>query len=89
MPFDAPDIAAVIADLETQPERVAAIRRNNVIHALLKHDWLHRLQVVYNTFDLPPSLAMEERSQKISVLADQVRQQASDVRHYLISEATP
>ncbi len=85
LPFDAPDIAATIADLDAQPERVATIRRNNVIHALLKHDWLHRLQVVYDTFDLPPSLAMVERSQKISALVNQIQQQAPDARHYLTS----
>ena len=89
LPFDAPDIATAIADLDAQPERVAAIRRNNVINALLKHDWLHRLQVVYDTFDLPPSLAMVERSQKISALVDQIQQQAPDVRHYSMSKAIP
>jgi hypothetical protein len=70
--FDAPQIAEVIAELDAQPERVADIRRNNAINALLKHDWLHRLQAIYTTFDLPPSAEMMQRSAQISELVDQI-----------------
>jgi hypothetical protein len=74
LPFDAYHIAEVIAELDAQPERVDTIRRNNAINALLKHDWLHRLQVIYQTFDLPPSAAMEQRSAQISAMVDQIQQ---------------
>lgn len=72
IPFDASHIAEVIADLDAQPERVSAIRCNNMINALRKHDWLHRLQVIYSAFDLPPSAEMVQRSAQISELVDQI-----------------
>jgi hypothetical protein len=82
IPFDAYYIAEVIAELDAQPERVDAIRRNNAINALLKHDWLHRLQVIYQTFDLAPSAAMEQRSAQISALVDQIQQSTAALSVY-------
>jgi len=76
VPFDAPHIGEVILELEAQPERVAAIRRTNTINALLKHDWLHRLQVVYDALDLPASEKMQERAKQISNLVDHIHQLA-------------
>jgi hypothetical protein len=71
-PFDAPHIGEIIAELEAQPTRLATIQRNNAIQALLKHDWLYRLRVIYDTFDLPYTPAMEERAAQINALVDQV-----------------
>lgn len=85
IPFDAPHIGEIITELESQPERLAAIQRNNVIHALLQHDWLHRLRAIYATFDLPDTPAMAERSAQIHALVDQVRQSApSDSALYAV-----
>lgn len=75
IPFDAPHVADLIAELEAQPERLDAIRRNNVINALLQHDWLHRLTVIYNTFDLPPSAMMKERSAAITARVEEISQE--------------
>lgn len=77
VPFDAPHIGDIITALEAQPKRLAVIQRHNVINALLKHDWLHRLKVIYDTFDLPYTPAMEERAAQIRVLVDQVHGSAS------------
>lgn len=75
-PFDVPHIAEIIAELDAQPERINTIRRNNMINALLKHDWLHRLQVIYTTFDLPPSPGMVQRSAQIAASVDHIHQLA-------------
>ncbi len=77
IPFDAPHISEVIRELNAQPERVAAIRRENTINALLKHDWLHRLQVIYDALDLPASAAMLQRAERIAALVDHIHQLAS------------
>ncbi|MFH7241980.1 MAG: glycosyltransferase [Spirulina sp.] len=82
-PFDAPHIGDIITELEAQPERLATIQRNNVIHALRQHDWLHRLRTIYNAFDLPYTPAMEERAAQINALVDQVhRSGASEAALY-------
>jgi hypothetical protein len=42
VPFDAPDIGRILADLDDDPERLNAIRRNNVRETARRHDWVHR-----------------------------------------------
>lgn len=84
VPFDAPHIGEVIAELEAQPERVAAIRRNNMIQSCLRHDWLHRLQVVYDTFDLPASEAMAQRSAQLTARVEALRQEAPQRSLYAV-----
>jgi len=59
------DIAAVIAELDAQPELLAQIRRDNISNALRRHDWLHRWQQVLATFDLPQTPEMEARDRQL------------------------
>jgi glycosyltransferase involved in cell wall biosynthesis len=70
VPFDSPDIGEILAELDTQPERLARIRRNNVTNAALRHDWLHRIRHVFDTFHLPPTPGMYKREQRLSTLAN-------------------
>jgi glycosyltransferase involved in cell wall biosynthesis len=69
VPFDSPDISEMLAQLDADPERLARIRRNNVTNAALRHDWLHRLGTVFDTFHLPATSAMLERQQRLQALA--------------------
>lgn len=68
-PFDAPDIARLMADLNRDPERLAASRRNNVYHAALRHDWLHRIQVVLEKLELQPTGNMRDRAMRLDEVA--------------------
>ena len=52
LPFDSPDVGRILADLNGNPERLRAVRRNNVRQAALRHDWLHRIQVVFDVLGL-------------------------------------
>src|SRR5262249_11959103 len=58
VPFDSPDIGRILADLNSDPERLQAVRRNNVREAALRHDWLNRIQVVFSTLGLTPTEEM-------------------------------
>src|SRR5450631_3609624 len=69
VPFDSPDISQILARLDADPERLAAIRRNNMINAALRHDWLNRLRLVFDTFHLPPTPGMLQREQRLQALA--------------------
>jgi hypothetical protein len=75
-PFDAPDVADVIARLDADPERVAAIRRNGVVGALERHDWAHRLQVMLEAIGRAPSARMAARRRRLAELAELARAQA-------------
>jgi glycosyltransferase involved in cell wall biosynthesis len=69
VPFDSPDITAILARLDADPQRLARIRRDNMINAALRHDWLYRIRSVFDTFGLPPSAAMLARQQRLQALA--------------------
>ena len=69
---DGSDILGVLADLDLEPERVAAIRRRNVTETLLRHDWTYRWKEILQVagMDALPSLSAREHCLK--ELADQV-----------------
>jgi len=69
VPFDSPDIGRILADLTGDPERLRAVRRNNVREAALRHDWLHRIQVVVYALGLAPTEEMRARAQRLDQIA--------------------
>jgi Glycosyl transferases group 1 len=71
VPFDSPDIGRILADLNGNPERLRAVRRNNVREAALRHDWLHRIQVVFDALGLTPTEEMRARAQRLDRIASQ------------------
>ena len=70
VPFDCPDFAAVLADLDRDPSRLARIRRDNASNAARHHDWLHRLEAIFATLGIEPTAGMLERRRRLSELAD-------------------
>jgi len=71
LPFDSPDIGRVLADLNGAPERLRAIRRNNAREAALRHDWLHRIRVVFDVLGLAPTEEMGARARRLNQIASQ------------------
>ncbi len=73
IPFHAPEVARVIRELDADPARTARIRRDSVAHALLTHDWVHRLRTVLEIAGVQPSETMLARERRLVALADEVR----------------
>jgi Glycosyl transferases group 1 len=71
VPFDCPDIGRILADLNGDPQRLQALRRNNAREAALRHDWLHRIGVVFDVLGLAPTEAMRARAQRLDQIASQ------------------
>jgi hypothetical protein len=69
LPFDSPDIGSVLADLNQDGERLRKIRRNSAREAALRHDWLHRIQVVFDVLGLKPTDGMRARAQRLDQIA--------------------
>jgi hypothetical protein len=69
LPFDSPDIGRVLADLNNDPQRLLAIRRANAREAALRHDWLHRIRVVFDVLGLAPTEEMRARAQRLQQIA--------------------
>lgn len=68
-PFDCQDISKILADLSGDPERLRAIAYRNARQAALRHDWLHRLQVVFDVLGLKPTEGMQARAQRLEYIA--------------------
>lgn len=70
VPFDCPNIADVLAELDAQPDRIHEIRRRNVVNSLQRHDWVHRWAAVLQQAGLQPNAAMRTRLARLSELAE-------------------
>jgi hypothetical protein len=70
VPFDCPDIGRVLTELDDDPERLAVARGRNVHFAARRHDWLYRLQTVFDTFGIRPTPAMQVREQTLAAISD-------------------
>ena len=69
MPFDYPRIEEVLVELTADPQRLLRASRSSARQAALRHDWLHRLEVIFNTLGMPPTPGMLERRQRLTELA--------------------
>jgi hypothetical protein len=69
LPFDSPDVGRTLARLHDNRDRLQVACRNNVREAALRHDWLHRIQVVFDTLGLPHTEEMEVRAQLLNRIA--------------------
>lgn len=77
VPFDSPDIGRIIMDLNGDPERLRAVRRNNVREAAQRHDWLHRIQMVFDILGAVPTEKMQARAKRLAQIASQAELRSS------------
>ncbi len=73
LPYDAENIAELIAELDAQPDRIHNIRTNNVVTSLLRHDWAHRWKEILNIAGMKPRPALKEREKRLKELAKTVK----------------
>ena len=66
---DGSDIMAVLSELGSDPEQVAAIRRRNTTEALTRHDWIYRWNEVFRIAGVAPSHRMTARERRLKELA--------------------
>jgi hypothetical protein len=71
LPFDSPDVGRLLAELTSDPQRLARISRDNIRNAALRHDWVHRLRTVFETVGIAPTEAMVEREYRLRGIAAQ------------------
>ena len=65
-------MAQILAELNSNPQILAAIRRNNVHYAAQRHDWGTRLRTIFDTVGIKPTDAMLEREDKLKTLAARI-----------------
>jgi hypothetical protein len=69
VPYDSTAMPDVIASLDREPERVARIRRDNVVNSLRRHDWVHRWRSALAWLDIAPTERLKQRVQQLEELA--------------------
>jgi len=67
---DGSDLTAVLSDLDSEPERAAAISRRNAREALLRHDWVYRWNEMFRIAGIAPSPSMAARERRLKDMAD-------------------
>jgi hypothetical protein len=63
-------IAALIDELEGQPEKQERIRRMNVAQALARHDWAYRWEKILENVGLGPMPELLQRRERLAKLAE-------------------
>lgn len=64
------NIAEIITQIDSQPERLHKISTDNVVNSLLRHDWVYRWEKILDSVDISPSVIMLERKAKLKELAE-------------------
>lgn len=78
LPENTTNIAEILNQLDSQPERLKKIRTDNVVNSLLRHDWVYRWEVILNSVGLPHSSGMKKRKDKLKELAKIVSEKPID-----------
>jgi hypothetical protein len=66
------DIAAVIDELDAQPERTERMRRTNATRCLLRHDWVYRWEHILSHVGMTPLPQLHRRKSWLSDIASAV-----------------
>lgn len=72
-PFDSPNIAEILAELESQPDRMTEARKNNIVQSLLRHDWAYRWSDILNMAGLKPRAVLTDRLEHLKKLAENIQ----------------
>jgi len=74
VPYDTENISEILAGLDSQPKRLDAARKNNIIQSLLRHDWVYRWRNILNIVGLEPKPALLARENRLKQLAKIVKE---------------
>ena len=80
LPSDPEDVGEVIGELRRDLNREAGIRKSNVMHSLLHHDWVYRWERVLKTAGLEPTSELLKRKTKLQDLARMVENESKSGR---------
>lgn len=69
LPYNSPEIGAVIREMDRQPEKQEAIRKTNIVQSLLRHDWLYRWESILKAVGLDPLPQFVHRKEQLQALA--------------------
>jgi hypothetical protein len=71
--FDSPNIADIMAELDSQPDRIQKAQKQNVVQSLLRHDWAYRWKSILKIAGLEPGVGLKERLEYLKKLAENIK----------------
>jgi hypothetical protein len=74
LPYDSPDVANTIRELDKDPERQERTRRRNAQQALLRHDWVYRWEAILKAAGIGPLPLLGARKLQLESLAQNLAQ---------------
>ncbi len=77
LPFGSEGIDKVIDELDKDPARQEAIRRNSIVQSLLRHDWTYRWEEILKLAGLKPMPELLKRKERLGALAKIVEEDRS------------
>jgi len=72
LPYGSGDVGKIMDEVESQPCWEETMRRNNVVQALLRHDWAYRWEAVLRAAGLDPLQGLLERKNRLGRLAKEI-----------------
>lgn len=74
LPYDSPDVAKIIRELDRDVELQEKTRRTNMQQALLRHDWVYRWEAILKVAGIDPLPSAETRKQRLQSLSQGLAQ---------------
>jgi len=78
LPFGSGEIGKIIHELDGQPARQEAIRRENMVQALKQHDWVYRWENVLRIVGMDPLPALSERKKRLQDLSETIEKERNN-----------
>ena len=72
LPYGSDQIGRIMDAVESDPCWEGTMRRNNVMHALLRHDWAYRWEAVLDAGKLNPLQGLLDRKSRLECLAKEI-----------------
>jgi hypothetical protein len=69
VPFDSPEICRMLDQLDADPLRLRTVQNTNVREAALRHDWLYRIQTVFDILGIAHTDQMTARARHLRLIA--------------------
>jgi hypothetical protein len=69
VPPESDDIAAVIDQLDAQPQRIELARRTNAVRCLLRHDWVYRWEDILSIVGMESLPQLQHRKARLNRIA--------------------
>lgn len=85
LPYDSVKVDEIIHEVNKQPELQETIRRTNVAHALLRHDWVYRWESILENANLEPMPQLLKRKERLRSMSESITESGCATRQVTTS----